>query len=241
MKHVKILVVVTILFLGIFLMDTFGVFRAFMEMNEPNIRDAAEDLYPEYKDIDTELLDVCEICDESGCRTYPGPCWKITMIIEGEEGSTLVEMVMDAGGSVIDKKETACIWWWCEAEQCRYVYDEQTLDVLSEYTNMDCEDQEVCDSEYEACRSCLEGPECVGRIITASPSEITYTYEVLGTGEAAVIDNNELVCRIISRGNLLFEQAMDIGSCGDLIYDNTECYNGSCDFVPGFELIPMFT
>jgi hypothetical protein len=236
---VRILGIVTVAFLAVVAMDTLGVFRHIFLMSEPGIRDSIEDEYPD-GDAMVDFLENCTICDENGCRTYPGPCWRATVVVEGENGTSVVEMLMDAMGNVLEKSESPCTEWWCEAVPCRYTYTKVSGGISTEYTNHDCSEPEIaCDSAYGRCRACLAGEDCISRVVTASPSETTYMYEVITTGERAVIDTEELVCRIYSRGNVVFSEGMDVGECGSLMYDNTRCYDGICDFVPEFALIPL--
>lgn len=235
----KVLGALTVVFLAVVAMDMAGLFRQVVIMNEPNIRDAVEERYPD-ADVMTEFLENCTICDENGCRTYPGPCWRINAIIDGENGTALVDMLMDAAGNVLESSEGPCTEWWCDATPCRYRYTEESEGVSTEYTNMDCSEPEItCDPHYERCRPCIAGEGCVSRTVTTSPTEATYRYEVITTGEHAVIDTEELVCRIYSRGNMIFSEDMGVEGCGSLMYDNTQCQDGACDFVPEFDLIPL--
>ncbi len=235
---IKILGIVTLVFIVIVSMDALGVFTQLFMMGEPAIRDLVKDQYPEY-DADIEFVENCTICNGSTCKTYPGPCWKISVITEGDNEKTFVQMLMDAGGGVIDRSENPCVEWWCDAVPCRHVYSEQTDDVLAQYTNMDCGTADsTCDPGFGKCRSCLTGQDCVAEILTASPTQTIYRFEVLGTGEYADIDKDELMCRIFSRGSMIFIGSMGISECGSMMYGNTQCYDGSCDFVPEFDLIP---
>jgi hypothetical protein len=235
----KIMVIITIIFLAFLVTDAFDVLRQLMLMNEPNIRDAIEEEYPDY-DADIEFLENCTICDDYGCRTYPGPCWKATLIIEGENGTKIVEVLMDNAGEVIDRNERDCLEWWCDAAPCRYSYTEYTDETTSEYINSDCpEPGEVCDQELEHCRQCSEGWECISKSATITQGKTTYRFGVLGTGEYAMIDTSELVCTIQSRGGMIFSQPMTVSECETLMLDNTRCYDGTCDFVPEFALIPF--
>lgn len=236
---IKILGIVTLIFLVIVIADTLDLWKYILSLNEPNIRNAIQDQYPD-ADPDLELVENCTICDEDGCRTYPGPCWNATFVIEGENGTEIVEALVDTDGDIIDKKTYPCTAWWCEENPCRYTYSEQAGTSSIEYTNRDCQEPYlVCDSQFERCKPCEADYECIATTITTEPGKTNYVFEVLGTGETATIDSVELECRIRSRGNSLHHESSDVNGCKTLMTDNTVCIDGECDFVPGFTLIPF--
>jgi hypothetical protein len=236
---VKVLGIVTLVFLFIVVADTLDLLNYILSLNAPNIRNKIQEQYPD-SDPDLEFVENCTICDDDGCRTYPGPCWKATFVIETEEGLQIVEALMDALGETVDKKVYPCIYWWCEANPCRYTYTEQVGNSNVEYINNDCfEPDIVCDSQFEKCRPCSANSECIATTITTEPGKTTYVYEVLGTGESATIDTVELVCRIRSRGSNLHHESSDVNGCRSLMTGNTMCIDGGCDFVPEFTLIPF--
>jgi hypothetical protein len=234
---IKILGVLTLVFIIFVAMDSLGIWRGLFSIGENGIRDLIEDEYPD-ADPNIEYTENCTICDDLGCRTYPEPCWKITIITEGEEGLDLTDILMDDSGEEKDKSTRPCTEWWCDAPPCRYTYSEESEGIEVSYTNSDCKTNDLsCDSQYKKCRSCQEGPECIATTVISEPGKTTYIFEILQTGEYAEIDSIEGVCRIYSRGSLIHSQSMDYQSCGSLMSDNTACYEGTCDFVPGFDLI----
>ena len=205
------------------------------DISRADIEDIISDKYPD-SDADIEYLEECTVCDSSGCATYPSPCWRITVIIRGDEGSSIVDMIMDSSGGEQDSRTSPCTEWWCDADPCRYTYSEEDGGITTEYTNRDC-GSSVCDQEHERCRDCQAGFECIATVTTTGSGVVAYRFEVLGTGEHAGIDGTEKVCRIYSRGAMIFSEPMEVEECGSLMKDNTECFEGSCDFVPGFALI----
>ena len=238
-RAIKIMGIITVAFLGLFLMDSLGIWDFLASLSEPTIRDMLDDKYPD-DEIDVEFLKNCTICDDSGCRTYPGPCYKVIIIQEGDEGLNVTEMLMDPVGEVLDSNTRPCTEWWCDAEPCRLAYTEQIDDTLYQYTNMDCDPPNItCDSEYEKCRTCLLGADCVSRMVALSPDETIHSFEISSTGEKSEISETELICRIYSRGNKIYEEAMGVEECGSMMYDYTSCQLGQCDYVPEFDLLPL--
>ena len=234
---IKILGIITLVFIIIVAMDTFGVWRAMFSVGEYGIREIIDEEYPD-SDTSVVFTENCTICDSSGCRTYPDPCWKIRIITESGNGTDLTQILMDDSGGKKDSSTEPCTAWWCDADPCRYSYKEQSGDCETTYTNNDCGSSELsCDPQHERCRLCETGQECVATTVTTEPNLVTYIFEVLRTGEYAVIDTSENICRIYSRGDLILSSAMDPESCGSMMFDNTMCYDGVCDFVPEFDLI----
>lgn len=235
-----VLGILTITFIALVALDSLGIFSLFGTVNEDYINNLLEDEFPD-GEINTVFNENCTICDDSGCRTYPGPCWKITVITEGEDGTlTVTEMVMDESGAILEKSERPCVEWWCDAQECSYKYSIIVDDLQTEFTNYGCPDLGICDQEYGKCRPCEEGSECVFMTWKSGSESSSYRFEVIGTGEHAELDDEEMVCRIMSRGTLLYSETVsDPSECGGLMYDNTACFDGACDFVPGFDILPL--
>ena len=233
----KILLAATILFASVFILDTTGVFTYLFMASEDTIADMMEEEHPD-ANIDIDLQENCTICDESGCRTYPGPCWEITVIEEEESGLVVTDMILDAAGSVIEEQSRPCVEWWCDAESCSYTRTETIDDVVNEFTNSDCPDGMICEQEHEKCRPCNTGSECIFRIIKFGEDSVFSSFEVHGTGEKAEINDLDLVCRISSRGAVIHEQPLTMEECGNLMYEHTACTDGACDYAPAFTLLP---
>jgi hypothetical protein len=235
----RIALSVTLIIIALMAAALAGLLNPLFAMNEPAIRQIIDDTYPD-SDPDVEFTENCTICDEQGCRIHPGPCWKIQIITEEDDGSSLVSIIMDTGGGTRDTTTVPCTEWWCEATRCRFSYSEQSEGVTMGYNNFDCEGEHtICDATHQRCRSCLEGLDCLASITQSGPSGTTYRTEVLGTGEYSEISSSELVCRIFSRGNKIFEGPTTIGECQDMVSRNLFCNEGSCDFAPDFEILPF--
>jgi len=233
----KVLGIITAVFIVFLLSDMFGIWGIIFPLDEAGIRNMLENEYPD-SDTNINFTENCTICDERGCRTYKDPCWKIRILTETDGDIQLTDILMSEGGGIIEKRSRPCTDWWCTAPSCRYTYTESSEGLSFSYTNRDCGTTELsCDAEYGRCRPCRTGDECISSIAITGANNVTHIFEVLRTGEYALIDSTEGRCKIYSRGELIFSKSMDAGSCGSMMYKNTECYNGICDFVPQFNLI----
>ncbi len=223
---------------GIFLLDYTGTLSSFFAIDEQGVRDILESQYPDSDPIINQT-DNCTICSEEGCRDYGSPCWRVMVITGDNQSKQVTEMIMGTSGSIESSETRPCTGWWCGADPCDYIRTESQGDATMTYTNSDCGSSELsCDPYYERCRQCELGSECVAVIETSLDGSSTYRYEVLRTGEHAEISEAEGICRIYSRGSHIHQEPMSPEECGSLMRDNTACYDGTCDFVPGFDLIP---
>ena len=234
---IKVAAVVIIIAAALLAAYSAGLLKGLFSIGEDGIRDIIDDQYPE-SEPDVDYVENCMVCDGNGCRTYPGPCWKVTIIEETESGYESTEILMDDSGNAKDKGTTPCEGWWCSAEPCRYSYTEQSSGVTESYTNWGCDSGLSCDAEHQRCRDCWVGSECIATVTTSSGGVVTYRFELMRTGEYAEMTSTEGICRIYSRGELIFSESMQPEECGSLMKDNTQCYDGVCDFVPEFDLIP---
>ena len=235
-----VLGIITLIFLIFVAMDMLGIWRYAIVLDEPRIRDLVTERYPG-ADPGIEYMDDCVVCDSSGnCHVHWRPCWNISFLVEGEEGVDTVDMLVDEGGSILQEDSKPCLEWWCEATPCRYIYTEQAGDSSFEYINEDCQLPEIaCDPNYERCRECWIPTDCLGEVTETNSSLVTYTFDVLGTGEHGIIDNQDLVCNITFEGDILFSNTTDIETCRLIVSSFARCVGGVCDFVPEFALIPI--
>jgi hypothetical protein len=233
---IRLSTVFIIAFLAVAALFVSGLLRGSL-MNDDGIR---EIVGREFPDSDAEIIytENCTVCDGLECRNYPGPCWKVDIISETGDGLDVTSMLFDGMGNELDRGTRPCTEWWCTAEQCVYSYSVTEGDTSISYTNTGCGSQEMsCDQSVNRCRPCIEGNECIGITVLTEPGREIHKYEVLMTGEYAEIDSSEGLCRIYSRGGLIFSELMDVESCGSMITENTACYDGSCDYVPKFDLL----
>jgi hypothetical protein len=236
-----ILGIITLVFIAIVLIDAFGLWRYAITLDEPRVRDLVTDRYPG-SDPRMEYMENCTICDPSGtCYVHWRPCWNISFLIEGEDGMVeeTGDMVVDEGGEILEEEVSPCLDWWCDATPCRYTYTGQSGDTSLEYTNRDCQAPNItCDCTHERCRECWTSGDCLATVTGTSPTNMTYTFEVLGTGEYGIIDNRDFMCNITFEGDILFSNTTDIETCGLIVSSFARCIGGACDFVPEFAIIP---
>jgi hypothetical protein len=232
--------IITLAFVVFVAMDMLGIWRYAIVLDEPSIRDMVTERYPG-ADPSMDYMEECVVCDPSGsCYVHWRPCWNISFLVEGDEGVDMVDMLVDEGGDVIEEEVKPCVGWWCEATPCRYTYSEQSGGSSFEYINEDCQLPEIsCDPYYGRCRECQTPDDCLGMVTEATPGLATYTFDVLGTGEYGIIDNQDLLCNITFEGDILFSNTTDIETCRLIVSSFARCVGGVCDFVPEFALIPF--
>ncbi len=232
--------IITMAFIIFMAMDMLGTWRYAVVLDEPGIRDLVTERYPG-ADPGMEYMEECVVCDSSGvCRVHWRPCWNISFLVEGEEGPEEVGMMVDEGGEILEESAGPCLEWWCEATPCRYTYTEQAGDSSFEYINEDCQPSEIaCDPDYGRCRECWTSDDCLGMVAETNFSLVTYTFDVLGTGEHGIIDSQSLLCNISFEGDILFSNSTDIETCQLIVSSFARCVGGACDFVPELALIPI--
>jgi hypothetical protein len=234
--------IITLAFITFVAMDMLGIWRYAVVLDEPAIRELVTERYPG-SDPSMEYMEECVVCDPSGiCSVHWRPCWNISFLVEGEDGivDDMVGMKVDEGGETLEEEVIPCTEWWCDATPCRYTYTEQSGDSSFEYTNEDCQLPEIaCDPGYERCRECRTSDDCLGMVAETNSSVVTYTFDVLGTGEYGVIDSQSLVCNITHEGDNLFSNTTDAETCQLIVSSFARCVGGACDFVPELALIPI--
>ncbi len=232
--------IITLTFIIFMAMDMLGIWRYAIVLDEPRIRDLVTERYPG-ADPGMEYMEDCVVCDSLGnCHVHWRPCWNISFVVEGEGGPEEVDMMVDEGGEIIEEEVKPCLGWWCEATPCRYTYTEQAGDSSFEYINEDCHPPEIaCDPTHERCRECWTSDDCLGEVTETNSSIVTYRFDVLGTGEYSIIDNQDFVCNVTYEGSLLISNTTDVETCRLIVSSFARCMGGACDFVPEFALIPF--
>jgi len=205
-------------------------------------RDIVKDSYPEANQSKPVFEKNCYVCDEHGCRYLSGPCWKINATTDN---GTLTFTIEPRSGKILNvemtRPEEPCTGWRCNPKECKYFYNETTLEGEILHYNDGCENPTpTCDTVENICRPCNSNSDClrkrVSSLVMRTLNQILtwYEYTLIGTDVKGQTNDLSHLCEIYDgEGNELYYNQTTISECEEKMISYAECVDGVCKRAGG--------